>query len=251
MKPALLKSLLIIVLISLSLVACKELQPVVDKVKPYMDKASASTNSDSLSVENMIEAIKQALSQGARDSINLLGSARGFSLSDVYHIPLPDALEKPADLLRKFGQGDRVDEFENRLNQAAEQSVKRAMPVFTTAIKQMSVEDAVNILKGPDNAATLYFRNKTEAELRDQFMPIIRTATSQTGLTRSYKSLKASISTMAPMYSSRLVDIDEYVSDHAMDALFDRIAIEEKLIRENPAKRGTDLMRRVYGYFAK
>lgn len=249
MKPVLLKSLYMIVLIPLCLAGCKELQPVVDKVKPYLEQSG--TASDSISTENMVEAIKQALSQGASDSIGLLGSAQGFSLSDVYHIPVPDLLKRPADILRKFGQGDKVDEFENRLNMAAEQSVKKAMPVFTTAIRQMSVQDAVSILQGPDNAATLYFKEKTEAKLRDQFMPIIRNATSQTGLTRSYKSLKASITTVAPMYSSRLVDIDEYVSNHAMDALFDRIAIEEKMIRENPAKRGTDLMRTVYGYFAK
>lgn len=249
MNPSLLKQLFIIVLIPLSLAGCKELQPVMDKVKPYLEESGMA--SDGITTENMIEAIKQALSQGARDSINLLGSANGFSLSDVYRIPVPELLQRPADILRKYGQGEKVDEFENRLNQAAEQSVKKAMPVFSTAIKQMSIEDAVNILQGPDNAATIYFREKTEVKLREQFMPVIRNATSQTGLTRSYKSLKDTISTVAPMYSSRLVDIDEYVSSHAMDALFDRIAIEEKMIRENPARRGTDLMRKVYGYYAR
>lgn len=250
MKQSSFKAILIFVLISLLLSGCKELQPVVDKVKPYLEESTSSSGSN-ISTQNMIDAIKQALSQGASDSVNLLGSARGFSLSDVYRIPLPSTLNKPAELLQKLGQGKKVDEFENRLNLAAEQSVQKAMPVFTTAIKQMSVEDAVKILQGPDNAATVYFKDKTDAKLRDQFLPIIHNATSQTGLTRSYKSLTETISSVAPMYSSRLVDIDDYVLNHAMDALFDRIAIEEKAIREDPAKRGTDLMKTVYGYFAK
>ena len=245
-------SILLFALMSVILSGCKELQPVVDRVKPYLEQTAASSGTASgISTENMIQAIKQALAQGASDSVNLLGRANGFSLSDVYRIPIPEKLSKPADLLTTFGQGDKVDEFENRLNLAAEQSVQKAMPVFSSAIRQMSVADAVNILQGPDNAATVYFKDKTEMKLRDQFLPIIRKSTSQTGLARSYKSLIESISKVAPGYGSRLVDIDDYVLNHALDALFDRIAIEEKMIRENPAKRGTELMKTVYGYYAR
>ena len=247
------KLLLLAVLIS-TVSACKELQPVLDKVKPMLEQhaGSSSTGQTSgITANNMIDAIKQALSQGDSDSVNLLSSAKGFSLSDVYHIPLPEQLNKPAKLLRKLGQGKKVDEFETRLNLAAEQSVAKAIPVFTSAIKQMSVDDAMNIMKGNDDAATMYFKGKTEDILRSKFLPIIKSATDQTGLTNSYKSLSQSISRYAPSYGSKLVDIDEYVLGNAMNALFDRIAIEEKLIRDDSAKRGTDLMKSVYGYFSK
>ena len=245
--------LLLLILLASTTSACKELEPVLDKIKPVLgQQAGVSTGqSTGMSTNNMIDAIKQALAQGVGDSVNLLSSAKGFSLSDVYHIPLPQQLDKSAKLLRKFGQGKYVDEFENRLNLAAEQSVAKAIPVFTRAIKQMSVDDALNIMKGKDDAATVYFKTKTETSLRSKFLPIIQSATDQTGLTNSYKSLNKKISSVAPFYSSKLVDIDDYVLDKAMDALFDRIAIEEKLIRDDPAKRGTELMKSVYGYFAK
>ncbi len=245
--------LLILVLLLSSVSGCKDLQPVLDKVKPLLEQHSGSSSnpSSAISIANMIDAIKQALAQGVGDSVNLLSSAQGFTLSDVYHIPLPQQLNKSADLLRKLGQGKYVDEFESRLNSAAEHAVAKAVPVFTSAIREMTVDDALNIMKGKDNAATLYFRSKTETVLRGKFLPIIKSATDQTGLTSSYKSLNKKVSSVAPFYSSKLVDIDEYVLGNAMDALFDRVAIEEKMIRENPAKRGTDLMKSVYGHFAK
>ena len=243
------KLILLILLIS-SLTACKELEPILDQISPILQQQAGSSTSG-ITTANMITAIKQALSQGVGDSVNLLGSAKGFSLSDVYHIPLPPQLDKSAKLLRQFGQGKYVDEFESRLNLAAEQSVAKAIPVFTGAIKQMSVDDALNIMKGRDDAATVYFKGKTDTTLRRKFLPIIQSATDQTGLTSSYKSLNKKVSSVAPFYSSKMVDIDEYVLGKAMNALFDRIAIEEKMIRDNPAKRSTDLMKSVYGYFAK
>ena len=242
--------LFLLILLSSSISACKELEPVIDQIKPILEQQGGSS-STGITTNNMIQAIKQALAQGVGDSVNLLGSSKGFSLSDVYHIPLPQQLDKSAKLLRQFGQGKYVDEFESRLNLAAEQSVAKAIPVFTRAIKQMSVDDALNIMKGSDDAATVYFKGKTGATLRTKFLPIIQSATDQTGLTSSYKSLNKKVSSVAPFYSSKLVDIDEYVLGNAMNALFDRIAIEEKLIRDDPAKRGTDLMKSVYGYFAK
>lgn len=249
MSNTLKKILIILPLIVFTLTGCKELQPMLDKVKPLLEENSAT--SSGITTTDMINAIKQALSQGVSDSVNLLGSAKGFSLSNVYRIPVPQQLAKPAKLLRKVGQGKYVDEFESRLNRAAEQSVAKAIPVFTAAIKNMTVKDAINIMQGSDDAATVYFKSKTVTKLRKQFLPIIQTATGQTGLTGSYKSLNKKISRVAPSYGNKLVDIDNYVLDKAMDALFDRISIEEKLIRDNPAKRTTELMKTVYGYFEK
>lgn len=243
--------IIIISLLPLALIGCKELDRVYEKVKPVLDQAKQTASDNSITTEQMIAAIKQALNQGVADSIHLLGSLEGFNLGNRYRIELPDKLDKPAKLLRKLGQGRKVDEFENRLNLAAKQAVKQSTPIFTQAIKGMSVKDALGIMQGNDHAATAYFRNKTENPLRNTFRPIIKNATDQTGLTSTYKSFNKSMTKLSSSLSSYTVDIDEYVLDHAMDALFDRIAVEEKLIREQPVKRTTDLMKTVYGYFEK
>lgn len=242
----------------LGLTACKQIEPIVEKSKPVVEQvkqivkpSSASTPAKTqITTQQMVDAIKQALSQGVNDSVYLLGSLEGFNLSQLYHIPIPDKLSKPAELLRKLGQGKKVDEFELRLNQSAQQAVQEATDVFTSAIQQMSVRDALSIMKGADNAATQYFRGKTETSLRNKFLPIISKATDRTGLTSTYKSIDQSINKVYPG-NSYTMDIDGYVLDHAMDALFDRIAVEEKLIRQQPVKRTTDLMKEVFGYFAK
>ncbi len=244
------KSLLSALVITfLSLTGCKELEPILDQVGPVLQQQGGQSSS-AFSTEQLVEAIKQALTQGVGDSVNQLGATNGFSLSKLYRIPIPDSLDKPASVLRQLGQGKRVDEFENRLNLAAEQSVARAMPIFSSAVRGMSVSDALGIMKGADNAATVYFRDRTESSLRAEFMPIIQKATGQSGLTSSYKELSNKIATYVPQYKSRLVDIDDYVLERATNSLFDRIAEEEKLIRQDPAKRTTQLMQSVFGHFA-
>lgn len=239
--------------------AVRQVEPVLrettEKVRKQTGRITGAINGDSsgpgFSQQEMAAAIKQALDQGVNDSIYLLGYLEGFNLSNRYRIPLPPQLDKPASLLRKLGQGDQVDEFEERMNQAAKLAVKQAAPVFTRAIQQMTVGDALDILQGPQDAATRYFRRVTEADLRQRFQPIIENATNQTGLTRSYKSLTRSVSRLAPQLSGYTVDLDGYVLGHALDALFDRIAVEERLIREQPAKRSTELMQKVFGYFGE
>ncbi len=242
----------------LMLNGCSQLEPVVEKAKPILDevkKAVESKTKDSsggmqITTQQMAQAIKEALAQGVNDSIYLLGALEGFNLSDLYHIPIPQKLTKPAELLRNLGQGKKVDEFELRLNRSAQQAVKQSTDIFTSAIQQMTVTDALNIMQGADNAATTYFRQRTEASLRKRFMPIISKATDQTGLTSTYKSLDQSINKIYPA-NTYTIDIDDYVMDHAMAALFDRIAVEEKLIREQPLKRTTELMKTVFGHFQK
>jgi hypothetical protein len=249
-------TLSIVVLIS----ACSQLEPAVEKARPIVekvkkavekstDKSTSAPAKSQITTQQMVEAIKQALLQGVDDSIYLLGTLEGFNLSELYHIPIPEKLAKPARLLTQLGQGKQVEEFELRLNRSAQQAVKQATDVFTGAVQQMTVSDALNIMQGPQNAATTYFRQHTETSLRQRFLPIISKATEQTGLTSSYKALDQSLNKIYPA-NSLTIDIDEYVLEHAMNALFDRIAVEEKLIRQQPVKRTTELMKKVFGYFA-
>lgn len=239
---------LLIILPALS--ACNSMAPILDSVKSYQDSLPDAGNS-MLSTQNVTTAIKQALDQGVGSAVNLLGHDGGFDPRSLYHIPLPEQFDKPASLLRQFGMGNKVDEFETRLNSAARLAVQQATPIFTQAVKDMTVSDALNIMKGADNAATVYFRDRTEASLRNKFSPIINQATDATGLTRYYKSLSATVNTLSPTFKNATPDIDNYVLDNAMNALFSRIAVEEQQIRKNPVKRTTEVMQSVYGYFEK
>lgn len=239
-----------LVLILPTLSACNSMAPIMDTVQS-IQTGLPNAGGSALSSQNVATAIKQALGQGMGSAVNLLGDKGGFDPSSLYRIPLPEQFNKPANLLRNFGMGKKVDEFETRLNSAAKLAVKQATPVFTQAVKEMTVTDAINIMKGEDNAATTYFRSKTESSLRDKFNPIIQQATNETGLTSYYKSLSSTVNKISPSLKNATPDIDSYVLDNTMNALFSRIAVEEKQIRQDPVKRTTDLMKSVYGYFDK
>jgi len=238
-------SLLLVVLI-FSLSGCKEaLQPYVEHIKA----SEVAQSVDQLSVEEMVEGIRQALQQGVQQAVGFLGARDGFRLSNLYHIDIPAELQDWASLLRKIGQGERVDEFEARLNLAAEDAVKAALPVFVDTIQQMSVEDALNILQGPDNAATDYFRTSAGESLNQKFRPIIAAATNETGLTQTYKGLSEKLLRISPKLANYTIDLDQYILDRANLALYERVAAEEKAIRDQPLKRSTDLLKKVFGQF--
>lgn len=200
----------------------------------------------------MVNAIRQALNNGSKQAVSYLGKENGFNHNAEFRIPLPEALDKTARLLRKLGQGEQVDAFVHTLNQGAEKAVTRSYDVFAEAIQSMSIADGVTILKGPDDSATRYFREKTESNLEQRFLPIIQSATQQTGVTREYKKLTAAIpSYLKNSLEIETPDIDAYILERSIDALFVRIAVEERAIRENPVKRTTALLEKVFGYYSQ
>jgi hypothetical protein len=142
-----------------------------------------------------------------------------------------------------------VDEFITTLNRAAEQAVPEAATILGDAIRQMSVDDARSILSGPDDAATQYFRRSSEARLSEKFLPIVQQATDQAGVTSAYKSLmkQAGGGLLGGFLGSSSLDLDNYVTDQALEGLFQYIAIQEREIRENPAARSTELLQQVFG----
>ena len=196
-------------------------------------------------------ALRQALNQGVDSAIGRLGRANGFNASDVVRIALPEDLRKAEELLRKLGQGKYVDEFELSLNRAAEKAVPKATSIFVSAIRDMSINDAVNIIKGPEDAATRYFQRTSEARLQAMFQPIVSDATETVGVTRNYKKIVDKAGPMVSNLSEDAQDLDGYVTRKATDALFLYIAEEERRIRENPLARTTDLLKEVFGYYSK
>jgi hypothetical protein len=148
-------------------------------------------------------------------------------------------------MLNAAGMSQQVDDFTLSMNRAAEQAAPEAKDLFLDAITQMSFSDAQKILEGNNNAATLYFKDKTYSRLQEIFQPIVHNSMSKTGVTRNYQEIEAKIDSI-PFASSINFDLDRYVTDKALDGLFLLVAEEEKTIREDPAARVTDLLKDVF-----
>lgn len=191
------------------------------------------------------QGLKEALAVGTERAVARVGVRDGFWLNRDVNIPLPESLRKVEKTLRTFGQSRLVDEFHLSLNRAAEAAAPEAAAIFGDAIRAMTLGDARQILNGPDNAATEYFRGRTQGALALRFRPIVAKATASVGATRKYKDLAGKVAKIAPGYEMQ--DLDAYVTDRALAGLFTTLAAEELRIRRDPAARTTELLRRVFG----
>jgi hypothetical protein len=149
-----------------------------------------------------------------------------------------------------------ADEFVMTMNRAAEQAVPEAAAVLADSVKQLSITDAQSILTGTNNAATQYFRRTSETNLQERFLPIVKTATEKAGVTAAYKRMAERVSgglggIGGGILSKQAPDLDQYVTRQALDGLFLKIAEQEKLIRENPVARTTDILQKVFGAVGK
>lgn len=227
--------------VPISITGCQTLDTISDELAAY--------SSDPTRAE-MLGAVIEALDQGVRVAVDSLGVPDGFYADPQLRVPLPEDLDSVAVMARRLGQGETVDRFERALNEGAEQAVARGYPVFERALREMTIDDVVGILEGPDDAATRYFRDRTEPELRRRFLPVVAAATDRSGVTRSYKRLLDAVpGALRSALDLGVEDLDRYVLDHSVDALFVRVASEERAIREQPVKRTTALMQRVFAAF--
>lgn len=236
--------------------------------KILTETTSSSTKEAPLSSTYQSDALKEALSLGVEHAIKGLSNS-GFLNHDVLKIPMPDSLKTVTSLVSKFGGQAYVDEFVTSLNMAAGKAVPETATIFAKTIKAMSVEDATAIIKGNDNAATMYFKEKTSAQLTQTITPIVKEATASNRLTASYQNMlgfynqnKEAIpgadllgqakglasafgfSEYVPMSDE---DLDAYVTRKTMDGMFWMIAEEEKKIRQNPLSYGSNLIQKVFG----
>jgi hypothetical protein len=210
-------------------------------------KTNKKTGGTALDSDTASKGIKQALEKSTQQAVSQLGRENGYFGNPRVKIPLPDNLTNVEKTLRKFGQGKTADEFILSLNRAAEAAAPEAKAIFLKAIRKMSVQDAVGIVNGPDDAATRYFRKHTESSLRSKFRPIVAASTDKVGVTQSYKKFTKEAGPASSLIDTRSLDLDDYVTDKALDGLFLMVADEEKLIREDPVARTTDLLREVFG----
>lgn len=199
-----------------------------------------------LSNSRIIAGLKQALEIGTANAIRNVSRLNGYYKNPNIRIPLPENIQKVEKILRTVGFGSKVDAFELSMNRAAERAAPEARSLFIDAIKQMTISDARKILKGRDNEVTLYFEDKTRDRLHELFKPITHAAMSEVGVTRSYQKLDAKV--QAIPYIRRIsFDLDDYVTNKALDGLFFMVAEQERKIRQDPAARVTDLLKEVFG----
>jgi hypothetical protein len=189
--------------------------------------------------------LKEALEIGAKNAVSMVSKQDGYFANPDIKIFLPDSIRKFESVLRGAGLDQQLDSFELSMNRAAEQAAPEAEALFIDTVKQMSFTDAKDILNGPDDAATQYFREKTGPELSKRFEPIIQTAMSEVGVTRYYQDIFTRIEQI-PFADLSSFDLDSYVTENALDGLFLMVAKEEKKIRENPAARVTELLQEVF-----
>ena len=190
--------------------------------------------------------LKQALEVGTQRTTTTLSRPGAFGNDPILRLRLPGELGRVAEVLRGVGFGAQVDALENSMNRAAEEAAAQAVPVFTGAITQMTIADAFQILNGPDDAATQYFRERTSEALRARFRPVATNAMREVGLYSIYTEIVARYDQI-PFTKPPAVDLEGYVADQTLAALFTEIAKEEGRIREDPAARSTALLRRVFG----
>lgn len=200
-----------------------------------------------LSHDQLVDGLKEALGKGVEHALGSLGKEDGFLKDLSVKIPMPTTLKKVESSLRMLHQDKLADDFVMTLNRAAEKAVPEAAAVLGQSLQQMTLTDAKAILTGTNNAATQYFRRTSETNLYERFYPIVAKATEQTGVTSTYKRMIDKVSFAGSFLGQDAGNLDAYVTHKALDGLFVKIAEEEKLIRENPAARTTDLLQKVFG----
>lgn len=199
-----------------------------------------------LSEEKIIEGLKEALEIGTGNAVKIVSRVDGYYGNPKIKIPLPAPVQKAEKVLRTVGFGPKLDDFLLSMNRAAEKAAPEAKSLFWEAIKKMSFDDARKILNGKENEATLYFEDKTRNKLVTLFKPIVNTSMSRVGVTNYYQQLDAKVRSI-PFTESFRFDLDQYVTDRALDGLFFMLAEEERKIRKDPAARVTDLLKEVFG----
>jgi len=226
--------------------ACSSQAGVSDFLQEAQKSLGVGQSQPAAGEADIAAALKQALEIGSARAVQIVSQPNGYYENPQIKIPLPSAVEKVEGIVRTAGYGSEIDALELSMNRAAERAAPEAKAIFVDTIKQMSFSDAKKILEGPDNEATLYFKEKTGAQLQQKFKPIVHDTMSEVGVTRDYQDLEAKMQSV-PFAGSLSFDLDQYVTGKALDGLFFMLAQEEKKIREDPAARATDLLKKVFG----
>jgi predicted exporter len=242
----------VLILLALALSATSARADIFDflKKKPADTNASSQPLSE-FSQSQVADALKQALGKGVQTAITNLAKPNGFLSNLQVRIPMPEKLQAVEKTLRAMKQDQYADEFVATLNHAAEEAVPETLPIFTEALKAMTIDDAKKLVTGGNDSATQFFKSKGEKQIQEKMLPVVKEATAKTGVTAAYKKLldQAGGNSFLGKFkiNTASLDVDTYVAQKASDGLFKMVADEEKRIRENPAARTTELLEKVFG----
>ncbi len=220
-------------------IVCNAQYPI--SIKQVLDPAKSG-----LTEKDAVAGIREALVKGTNESVDVVSKVNGYFGNPAIKIPFPQEAKDVETKLRAIGLGSQVDEVVASINRAAEDAAKSAAPVFVAAISGMSIADAINIVKGPNDAATRYLEKTTSPELRSKFSPIIKASLDKVDATRLWAEVIRQYNQI-PFVKKQNPDLVAYATDKALAGLFVMVAKEEAKIRQNPAARSTELLKKVFG----
>ena len=230
-----------VLLLALSTSTFAQFGKLVDKAKSAVANGSSSGSNPS----EIANALKQALEIGANKSADVLSVSNGFFGNQTVKIFFPPEAQKAEATLRKLGLNQMCDDAILSFNRAAEDAAKTAKPILINAVKNMSINDATNILMGSKDAATTYFKSNTTDSLTNVFSPIVENSIEKVGATKYYGAFVDKYNKI-PFATKLSSDLKAYVTEKAIEGLFKEIAKEELKIRENKTFRTTELMQKVF-----
>lgn len=212
-----------------------------------LDAASKSqVASPAANTAQIAAGLKEALRVGSDTVVGNLGKLDGFNADPAIHIPLPKSFKTVQSTLKPLGMSSLLDDLELKLNRAAEQATPKAKELFWSSIEQMTLDDVMGIYKGPPDAATRYFQGKMSTPLGESMRPIVDQALAQAGAVQAYDNVMGQYRAV-PFVPDVKADLSGYVVEQGMNGIFHYLAQEEAAIRQNPAKRTTELLQTVFG----
>lgn len=223
--------------------SCDTLEEVAQVITTPTETAPKLTN------DEVISGLKEALSVGIKNSVNLTSVTDGFLKNAEIRLPFPPDAIKIREKAIEWGMQGQVDKFETTLNRAAEEATKEALPIFVDAIKNMSISDGFAILNGGDGAATRYLKDKTTQKLIEAFKPKVEAAISTVKLTDYWSPIITKYNTAMSLTGGQKLnpDLNQYVTEKAIAGLFIMVEKEENKIRKDPAARVTEILKKVFG----
>jgi hypothetical protein len=222
-------------LMAFSFFSCAEMQQVMDQLPQGTGLTQAEIGS----------GLKEALNNGISKQVTKLTTTDGFFKNEAVKILLPDELKIVDTKLRQIGLSSLADEGLKVLNRAAEDAVKEATPIFVDAVKQMTFNDAKNILMGNNAAATTYLQNTTSNALYTKFNPVIKNSFAKVGADQVWNNIITKYNSI-PLVTKVNPDLTDYTTNKAMEGVFKMIAVEEGNIRTNLNARSSDLLKKVF-----
>jgi len=219
---------------------------LLDKLKGLFGSDKTQEAAAALSDGEIADGLKQALKIGTQKVVGQLGAPDGFWGDEAIRIPLPDTLGKVDRTLNKFGLGGLTDDVKERMNRAAEAATPKARALFLAAIEDMTLEDVHGIWKGPDDAATQYFRARMGPQLMEEMRPVVESSLADVGALKAFDGMIGKYRSL-PFVPDVEADLTQHVLEKAMDGIFHYVALEEAAIRKDPLKQSTKLLKKVFG----